>query len=217
MWLAACGDTGSAGPSGGTSTTTDSTLSSGGTTSTGGTGTGGNTIGTGGGGTGGTGGNTTSAGGSAPTGVCGRRCTMDVECCPGMATGCPGGFPDNYQCLDLDGNGEKTCRLPQCTQDADCNGGGSGVFACKSTSNSSKRCVLPCEVDIDCMSPATCMGVSADGTKYCAMESQPFTCTPEGKECSNFGHCAPSGDKCICTSDDECSDSYRQDCVNVGL
>lgn len=227
MWLVACDDGGSTGSGGsaGSTTSSDSTSSSGGGgaggVATGGGGSGG--VATGGGGSGGvaTGGGGagggTSTGGGGPVGACGRRCTQDSECCPDGVMGCPGAYPLNFKCADLDGDGEMTCRTPECATDAECNPGGATSYVCKSIANFAKACILACQVDADCAGTTKCIGLADDGTKYCSVESQPFTCTPAGGECTGYGVCADSGDKCVCMADDQCDDAgYAKDCVNVG-
>ncbi|MEZ4300509.1 MAG: hypothetical protein R3B70_36525 [Polyangiaceae bacterium] len=221
--LVACGDGDTTGTGGTGATTSAGGGGNGGTTTsdTGGTaGTGGSTGGTAGeGGTGGTGGATTGGGGTGgrplPTGVCGRRCKEDVECCPDNQPNCIGPYPNNYKCVDENGNGESTCRPPQCTADADC---GAGALKCKSISMAAvKACVLPCQTDGECAGTTSCIGMADDGTKYCSIQPQPFTCTDNGGECDGFGVCAPTGDSCVCMADSQCDDIYyTKDCINVG-
>ncbi len=222
VWLAACDESGSgcSGDSNRTTSTGGST-SSGGTTSLGGTG--GGTVNTGGGGTGTTGGGgmtdtggTTSGGGSMPTGQCGRRCTVDADCCPAGAMGCPGPYPLNFSCVDLDGDGEKSCRAPECMSDMDCTNG-AGVYVCKSISNFIKACITPCQVDGDCNGSTKCAGLADDGTAYCKIDAPPFSCTSNGSECDGSGVCAPSGDSCVCSNDTQCDDNlYTSDCIGGG-
>jgi len=156
-------------------------------------------------------------GGGAPVGACGRRCAVDADCCPAGDPDCPGVYPHNPTCVDLDNNGEKTCRGVECGSDADCNPGAGTTYACKSLDKLIKACVLPCVPNGPCSAGTTCIGVADDSTMYCALPSTPFTCTPAGDECKGAGLCAPSGDKCVCTADTQCDDAqFRKDCVDVG-
>ncbi len=225
MWLVACDDggaTGSGGSAGSTTTSTDSTSSSGGGGSggvaTGGGGSGG--VATGGGGSGGSAtggggaGGGTSTGGGGPTGACGRKCAQDADCCPAGVANCPGPYPVNYSCADPGGGGQKTCLGPQCASNAECEGTGLLGYLCKPVFDTFQSCVEPCQVDADCSAPTKCIGMAGDGTAYCTIQSPPFMCAQGDGQCTGYGECAESGDKCVCSSDDDCSDAnYLKDCV----
>lgn len=145
-------------------------------------------------------------------GECSRRCVVDADCCPANTPGCPGAFPNNYRCVDE--GGVRSCRGPACASTADCRSTLPAGYECLAI-GAGATCVVPCTTDSQCSpSPVVCVGVSNDGGRFCNRVLTPFRCVVGDGQCAGAGECAPSGDRCVCTHDDDCADTrYRKDCV----
>ena len=146
-------------------------------------------------GAGGAGGGTTSAtttGSGAGPGRCAKGCSMDSECCPELATNCPGPAPkDNYSC------GDGICIVAHCVSDDNC------MFGTCHEIDGLGTCFNVCAVDDDCaiVPSATCSGAADDGAKYCNLPS-PECATDE--DCAGLGTCNELA-RCECQLDSECT------------
>ncbi len=145
-------------------------------------------------------------------GVCSRRCVIDADCCPPGTQNCPGPFPTNYRCVETDG--VRSCRGPSCASTADCLNTLPPGYECMAIGFGG-ACVTPCTSDAQCSpSPVVCVGVSNDGGRFCNRVLTPFRCTVGDGQCAGAGECAPSGDRCECTHDDDCADTrWTKDCL----
>jgi hypothetical protein len=116
------------------------------------------------------------------------------------------------------------CVPPQCSADADCNTGPSTGNVCKQKGDL-KVCVRPCTDDAGCTMPATCSGVAADSTKFCAKPecATDTDCGSDGKctngtcTCTADSFCAGAGKcmsgACVCAADADCTNTVANHCA----
>jgi hypothetical protein len=149
----------------------------------------------------GTGGEATASSSSASSssggpvyGYCTKPCGTVADCCPAGSMGCPSNmYPNNYSC------DKSACKAPQCASTADCAAVDPtqeclvlpGFNACSAT----------CKNDGECMAPATCSGVDANGKKYC-FSNGGGGCADDAA-CGGLGKCVNK--VCVCASTADCT------------
>ncbi len=136
--------------------------------------------------------------------VCAKRCAVASDCCPPGVAGCPGEYPQNYDCVD------GLCSAPHCTLDAHCGSlaGTQGLPLSCVAIGGRFGCTERCASQDDCHGPTTCDGRADDGGAICRWSA---TCSAD-RPCLGNLHCM--GGSCRCLLDSDCGSNPKVHCVD---